>query len=210
MDINEVLVSCPSSDTRPIVAFQGIRGAFSEEAIESTWRGSATSLPTRDFTATAEAVASGAATHALIPIHNTTIGPVTAGCEAIAGLYDIVTVGEITVEIRLALLALAGATLDTMERIYSHPAALAQCNLFFTNHPTISAVEAFDTAGAAFEIASREEEGAGALASVKAAELYGLHVLARDVQDRHDNATRFAIVMRRSRSGSARRVHGAA
>ncbi|MGI8548588.1 MAG: prephenate dehydratase domain-containing protein [Gemmatimonadaceae bacterium] len=188
--------SAHSSHTRPIVSFQGMRGAFSDEAIDSRWRGSATLLPLPGFAAAVNAVANGEATHAVIPVHNTTIGPITAGCDAIAGVSDVVTVGQITAPIRLALLALPGTTFVSVRRVYSHPAALAQCSRFFAEHPTLMPVEAFDTAGAAFELAARNEPGAAALAPLKAAELYGLQVIAQDVQDRDDNATRFAIVMR--------------
>ncbi|MGI8508146.1 MAG: chorismate mutase [Gemmatimonadaceae bacterium] len=180
-----------------MVSFQGMRGAFSDEAIDSIWRGSATLLPLPGFAAAVSAVANGDATHAVIPVHNTTIGPITAGCDAIAGMADLVTVGQITAPIRLSLLALPGTTLGSVRRVYSHPAALAQCSRFFAERPTLVAVEAFDTAGAAFELAARNEPGAAALAPLKAAGLYGLQVLAQDVQDRDDNATRFAIVMRR-------------
>lgn len=191
------------SHTRPVVSFQGMRGAFSDEAIESVWRGSATLLPLHGFVAAVNAVASGEATHAVIPVHNSTIGPITAGADAIAGVSDVVTVGEVTVPIRLSLLALPGTAFAAIRRVHSHPAALAQCSKFFAEHPALSAVEAFDTAGAAFEVAARNERDAAALAPLRAAELYGLQVLVQDVQDSGDNATRFAIVMCRSHPHAA-------
>lgn len=182
------------SATRPVVAYQGMPGAFSDEAVRTIWGGAVESLPMRDFASTVAAVSAGRASHALIPVHNSAVGPIAAGVAALAGNDAVLTVGHVTIDIRIALLAPRGASLDSIQRVSSHPAALAQCSQWFASHPDIAPAEAFDTAGAAWELTRNPIAGMAVLAPASAAEIYGLDVLARDVHDDPHNATRFAIV----------------
>ena len=108
--------------------------------------------------------------------------------------------------VRLALLALPGETLDGVERVYSIAAALAQADEFLRSRPW-SVQTTYNTAGAAKEIAERGERGAAAVASARVAGIYGLEVLADDIQSGSDNRTRFAVI---ARPGEAARVREAA
>jgi prephenate dehydratase len=194
-------------------AFQGIAGAFGDEAIERLWQGSVQSHPQPTFEAALDAVLCGEVEWAVIPVHNSTIGAITPACRALAEREkSLECVDELTVPVSHCLLALPDSTMSHLRYVGSHPAALAQCARFFHEHPGLSAREAFDTAGAACELAELDRaspdgretwysklgvsdgRALAVLAGERAAARYGLVVLRKAVQDRVDNATRFVIV----------------
>jgi prephenate dehydratase len=203
----------------PLVAYQGGPGAYGEAAVGRYWNGEADPVPVRSFPAVLAAVAAGDVDFGVVPVWNAVMGAVREACDAIAAAGDRVReVGEVTVPVRHALLALPGATLAGLRAVGSHGAALAQCRRFFAAHPHAAPVVAWDTAGAARELAAlgagRGPEsvevaaeppwwaavpGAGpetlaAIASAAVAARHGLAVLADDVGDDPHNATRFAVV----------------
>jgi prephenate dehydratase len=105
-------------------------------------------------------------------------------------------VREVTIPIHHCIMACAGASLDALRAVESHPIALAQCAAWFARHPSIEARAAYDTAGAAREVARARDPSRGALASRIAATRYGLAVLDANVEDRGDNQTRFVVLAR--------------
>lgn len=200
------------------VAYQGAPGAFGEEAIRRGWRG-AEAWPAQTFAAVVDQVATGAADLGVLPLWNSLLGPILAAEAALSAGTARATGAVIEVPIELALLARPDATLATLRYVGSHPAALGQCRRFFSDHPGLVACTAWDTAGAARDLAgpwggSAAEappwyaalEGpaparVAAIAGVSAADRYGLAVLRRGIQDRPDTVTRFAVI---SRTGVAR------
>jgi prephenate dehydratase len=184
----------------PTVAFQGERGAFSEEALLTHFGGRAAPLPRRDFRGVGEAVLAGEADFGILPVENTLAGSVQGSHDVLAG-GGLRIVGEIVLRIRLHLLGLPGAREDRLRRILSHPVALAQCTRYLRAHPRAEAVAVHDTAGAAQEVARTADPEVAAVAPRAAAERYGLTVLASDLQDRADNQTRFYLVRRDGADG---------
>lgn len=184
----------------PIVAFQGELGAFSEEAVQTWFGPDVEPLPCREFRQVGEAVRDGTAAAGLLPLENTLAGTVQPAYDVLLD-PELIVVGEVIRPIRHFLLGLPGASLDALRRVISHPVALAQCGNFLSRHPSIEAVAVYDTAGAAIEVAAGKDPSVGAIASKRAADRYGLAVLAPDLQDRSDNQTRFVVV--RQRSGKA-------
>ena len=204
------------------VAFQGELGAFGDAAIRSHWGSAASPVPARSFDEVVALVATGAVESAVLPVWNSTIGPIAPALAALAALErapaPLTSVGEIDLPVRHALLALPGASLDELRAVGSHPAALGQCARWLAARPRITACRAYDTAGAARELSrlgsgAPDESGAlpwyagltsvaptqlAAIASAAAAAPYGLVVLADAVQDDPTNLTRFRIVERRS------------
>jgi prephenate dehydratase len=128
-----------------------------------------------------------------LPVENTLAGGVGASYDVLAR-EPLEVVGEVIVPIHHCVMGVAGATLAGVRKVLSHPVALAQAGLFFEAHPGIEAVAVYDTAGAAREVVKQNDPHTAALASERAAERYGLSVLARNVEDRPDNQTRFLIV----------------
>lgn len=186
-----------ASQVEPLarVAFQGELGAFSEEAVQEFFAGAAEPLPRREFRDLGEAVLSGEADYGMLPIENTLAGSVLAAHDVLLA-SELTVVGEIIRPIRHCLLGLPSASLSHVRRALSHPVALAQCTRFLLAHPEIEAVAAYDTAGAAREVAGRADPTLAAIAGRNAGTRYGLAVLAEDVQDRADNQTRFLVVAR--------------
>jgi prephenate dehydratase len=177
------------------VAFQGELGAYSEEAAYRLFGAGITLAPRRDFQGVGQSVARGEVDYGLLPIENTLAGSVVGSYDVLAA-EDLTLVGEVITPIHHCVVGVPGATLGGLARVLSHPVALAQCTAFFGRFPGVEAVAVYDTAGAAKEVAGRGDDAVGAIASRAAAERYGLEVLAHDVEDRHDNQTRFLGVAR--------------
>jgi prephenate dehydratase len=186
---------------RPIVAFQGESGAFSEKAIEFLVEGSVRLLSCNTFDATTGAVVQGIADLAVIPVENLIAGPVHAALDALAAAPELEQIGEYQLPVRHALLGLPGATLGDIREALSHEMALKQCRRFFAEHPAIKPVEAHDTAGAARLVGIRHETSVAAIAGAWAAERYGLAVIEDGLQDHSDNFTRFVLVKKRGAAG---------
>lgn len=177
------------------VAFQGELGAFSEDAVR-TWFGSDVEpIPCREFREVGEAIRSGKASAGLLPVENSLAGSVLPAYDVLMN-PGLSVVGEVIRPIRHFLLGLPDSTLEGLTRVISHPVALAQVGRFLSEHPHIEAMAVYDTAGAAREVSEGDDPRLGAVASERAAERYGLRVLASDLQDRSDNQTRFLVVRR--------------
>lgn len=177
----------------PTIAFQGELGAYSEEAIVRAFGGAAQARPCREFYEVGEAVSDGTAELGLLPIENTLAGSVIPSYDVLAG-GALTVLGEVVIPIHHCVLGLPGATLDGLRRIISHPVALAQCTRFLRSRGGVEAVAVYDTAGAARLVTEKEDPGVAAIAGRAASERYGLAILAEDVEDRHDNQTRFLVV----------------
>jgi prephenate dehydratase len=176
------------------VAFQGERGAYSEEAVYRLFGPEAVPLPVRDFAGVGRAVASGEADGAVLPVENTLAGAVVASLDVLGTPeLDLRVVGEAVIPIRHCVLALPGVALESLVRIRSHPVALAQCTLFF-ERTGLEAVASYDTAGAAKEVRALGDPTVAAIAGDGAASRYGLEVVASGIADRPDNQTRFLAV----------------
>lgn len=176
------------------IAFQGEPGAFSEEAVIRFFGAAdgATAVPT--WRAVFEALDGGAADFGVVAIESSLAGTIRETYDLLFEYHDRVRiVGEVTVPVRLALLALPGRTIDDVERVYSHPQALAQADEFLRGRPW-SVLTTYNTAGAAKVIAAERDAGAAAVASPRVADIYGLSVLAADIQTGSDNRTRFAVL----------------
>lgn len=177
-----------------LIAFQGEDGAYSQEAIFETFGAETRTRACRAFVEIFRAVESGRADLGMVPIENSTAGAINQSYDLLLD-YDLPITREVVFRVRHALLARPGVALADIQRVYSHPAALAQCERFIAGHGWES-VAAYDTAGAAKQLAASRERDAGALASETAARIYGLHILARGVEDLSNNYTRFFLIGR--------------
>lgn len=177
------------------VAFQGEPGAFSEEAAIKCCGRNVLLVPRRSFQDVVDAVLTGGAVQGILPVENSIIGQVAAASEA-AATPGIEVVNELVMPIHHCLLALRGAQLADVRKVLSQPAALAQCVAFFESHPHMEAIDYYDTAGAAKQVAALKDPKVAAIASRRAGERYKLTVLADDIQDSADNTTRFVVVGR--------------
>ena len=177
------------------VAFQGETGAFSEEAVGALFP-EAEAVPLASFEAVFEATTDREVDRAVIPIENSLFGSVHLNYDLLRA-HELVITGELRLRIRHHLMAPAGVTLADVRRVYSHPQALGQCQVFLKEQlPQAEAVPAYDTAGAAKQIAQDGRPDAAAIASERAAAEYGLDVLAAGIESNHQNYTRFLALAR--------------
>jgi prephenate dehydratase len=184
------------SDGTPIV-YQGEPGAFSEEAVLGFFGEDRARVAVPTWRAVFEAVADGTAPCGVIAIESSLAGTIRETYDLLGEFYEpgIRIVGEVAVPVRLALLALPGQSLEWIDRVYSHAQALVQADAFLRSRAW-EVMTTYNTAGAARTIAERHERRAAAIASPRVAELYGLEILAADVQAGDENRTRFAVLAR--------------
>ncbi|RKF14602.1 prephenate dehydratase [Roseovarius spongiae] len=174
-----------------LIAFQGEPGAYSHQACAQTYP-DMDALPCRTFEDAMEAVRSGEAALAMLPIENSTFGRV-ADIHHLMPQSGLHIVGEAFVRVHINLLGLRGTRLEDIGQAMSHTMLLGQCRAFLERHG-IARVTGADTAGSARQVAQDGDPATAALASELAGEIYGLDVLARHIEDEGDNTTRFLVM----------------
>ncbi len=192
------MTEAAEADPRRAVAFQGAPGAYSHQAVREAFP-KALPLPSLAFEDALEAVASGAAAKAVIPIENSLHGRV-ADIHFLLPESGLHIVGEHFVRVRHCLLS--SGPREAVRAALSHPQALGQCRATLKAWG-IKPVGAFDTAGAAALAAERGDPATGAVASALAAELYGLTIHAEGIEDAPHNTTRFVVLARDAETPAA-------
>jgi prephenate dehydratase len=178
---------------KALIAFQGERGAFSEEAARKLLGAGIEVLPRPRFEDVFQSLRDNAATGAVIPIENTLAGSVHENYDHLQR-YGFPIVAETSVRIVHNLMAPPGVPFSRIRRVYSHPVALNQCLDFFERYPRIERVTYYDTAGSAKMIMEEKLSDAGAIASAVAAEIYGARIVRRSIEDDRRNFTRFFLL----------------
>lgn len=176
-----------------VIAFQGELGAYSHEACHNA-RPNMTVLPCPTFEDVIEALRSGRADLAMLPVENSTYGRV-ADIHRMLPFSGLHIVDEAFVRVRIALMSVPGRKLADIRKVRAHLVLLPQSSRFLREHG-IAGQAAADSAGAAAELAVSKAPNEGVLASEIAAEIHGLEVLARDIEDNAHNTTRFLIMAR--------------
>ncbi|XP_062081981.1 arogenate dehydratase/prephenate dehydratase 2, chloroplastic-like isoform X2 [Humulus lupulus] len=182
-----------SDGSRLRVAYQGVRGAYSESAAEKAYP-NCEAVPCEQFDTAFEAVERWLVDRAVLPIENSLGGSIHRNYDLLLR-HNLHIVGEVKFAVRHCLLANPGIQLEDLKRVLSHQQALAQCEHTLTRWGLIrEAVD--DTAGAAKHVAFHKLKDTGAVASSAAGVIYGLNILAEDIQDDSDNVTRFLMLAR--------------
>jgi prephenate dehydratase len=179
------------------VAFQGELGAFSHAAIEKLLGSSKQPLPCPSFAEVFEALRTGHAAQAVVPIENTLHGSVHENYDHLLDC-DYAIVGETSVRIAHQLITMPGVRMRDVRKVYSHPVALNQCRRFFASNRQIEPVPFYDTAGSVKMLMNEEPPGAAAIASAVAADIYGGVIRKRDIEDDRQNFTRFFLLSKQS------------
>lgn len=191
LSISDVSGSVNGSRFR--VAYQGLPGAYSEAAAAKAYP-NCEAVPCEQFDTAFDAVEHWLVDRAVLPIENSLGGSIHRNYDLLLR-HNLHIVGEVKYAVRHCLLANHGVKKEDLKRVLSHPQALAQCETMLAKLGVVrESVD--DTAGAANFIATRKLQDAGAVASSLAAEIYGLDILARDIQDDSDNITRFLMLAR--------------
>jgi prephenate dehydratase len=174
-------------------AYQGTRGSNSEDACIDLLSPSARLLPRTTLEDVFKAVTRGEARYGVVPIENTLAGTIHI-CYDLLFEHDLKIVGETVRHILFQLIAPPGVELSELRRALSHPKALEQCEKFFRQHPQIERVPEYDTAGAVEIVIKQGKRDAAAIATRRAAEVYGGVILAEAIQDHLENYTRFLLI----------------
>jgi prephenate dehydratase len=180
-----------ASNTR--VAFQGERGAFSEEAAVKLLGEEVRLVPLPTFEAAFGAIAKGAADYILAPIENSLAGPVHKSFDLLVE-SPLTIVGEVIIRIAHNLIGPPSGTVEEVAIVESHPVALAQCERFFSAYPGLKRIATDDTAGSVREIVQAGDRTRAAIASKRAAEIYGGRILREHLEDDAENYTRFLLL----------------
>jgi prephenate dehydratase len=175
------------------IAFQGERGAFSEEAAVKLLGEDIELVPRPTFEALYSSLQEGLADYVLAPIENSLAGSVHRSYDLLvsSGLH---IQAEVVIPIVHNLIGIPGATFERITQVSSHPVALAQCERFFASHPAIKRVATDDTAGSVREVISAGDPTRAGIASRRAAKVYGGVILREHLEDHPENYTRFLLL----------------
>jgi prephenate dehydratase len=177
-------------------AFQGVHGAYSEVAARTLLGKHTATMPCDQFSDVFNAVESGRASCGIVPIENSLAGSIHQNYDLLLA-HKLHIVGEFHLRIEHVLAAHPTATVRSLRLVRSHPQALAQCSKFLERHPHLHPEAYFDTAGAALSIKESGARDIAAIASSYAAELYGLTILRRNLENERHNFTRFLLISRK-------------
>ena len=190
----EIMSACLALERPLTAAYLGPKGTFTQGAVLKHFGHAVTALPMHSISDVFAQVESGDADYGVVPVENSTEGVVNHTLDSFMN-SPLVICGEVLLDIRLHLMAHRDAKPEHIKRICAHQQALAQCRRWLELNYTGTERLAVQSNG---EAARRSAELAGyaAVASEAAAEVYGLQIIARDIQDRADNATRFLVIGR--------------
>ena len=175
------------------VVFQGVEGAYSQAAMKKYFPDNENNFHVTTFREAMEAIEEGAADFAVLPIENSSAGAVNEVYDLLVEFENYI-VGETFLPIENTLAGLPGTTLSQIERVYSKAEALMQTSRFLEKHGDWQQISVSNTAAAAKKVLTEQDHSQAAVCSAYAAQVYGLSVLAEDINDETNNVTRFIIV----------------
>ena len=175
------------------VSFQGEPGAYSEQAVFNYF-GEVETVPCESFDVMFDSVVSGKSDVALAPIENSLAGSIHQNYDLLLR-HDLHIVGEYFLRVRHCLIAMPGAKMEDIKKAISHPQALGQCAAYLRGYG-IKAEQVYDTAGSVKMLKESGARDVAAIASRRAAELYGMQILQEGIEDNPENYTRFLAVRR--------------
>ncbi len=180
------------------IGIQGEPGSFSHEAATRLAVEMGDEARIVPFSLSAEAFAGlvrGDVDAAVIPIENSLAGSVSEHFDLMLA-HDVTIVRETRLRIKHNLIAISGADMNQIDRVFSHPVALAQCRRFLADHPKMESFAFYDTAGSVKQLVELRDRHAAAIASAEAARYYGAQILEAGIEDNPENYTRFFYLLR--------------
>ena len=177
------------------VAFQGERGAYSENAVYTFFGDDTEAKPCRDLAEVFESVDKQDVPVGVVPVENSLEGSVNQTYDLFL-THNLKVSGEIIIRISHCLIGNPNTSLELVKTVYSHPQALAQCRSFLERLGS-DLIPTYDTAGSVKMLKDKVQKDAAAIASEKAAEIYGMKILAREIEDTPTNYTRFFVISKK-------------
>ena len=178
-------------DTR--IACFGEHGAYTEQAMEEVFGKNITAINRESFREVMEMVANGEAKYGVLPIENSSTGGITDVYDMLLDYY-VTVVAEHVVKVEQALMGIKGTKLEDIRTVYSHPQGILQCSKFLEKHPQIVAKTFASTSGSARKVAEEGDKTQAAIASKRAAEIFGLDVIQESINFEKNNYTRFIVI----------------
>lgn len=175
------------------IAIQGIKGSFHHQVAENYFSESVELEECMSFEKLVKNVKNDKSSKGIMALENSIAGSIIPNY-ALIDANNLHIIGEYYLDIHHNLLALKGQTIEDIKEVQSHPMALLQCAVFFSNYPHIKLIESSDTAEIAKRIQEQKLLGVAAIASVKAADLYDLEIVANGIHTVKNNTTRFVII----------------
>ena len=175
------------------IAIQGIKGSFHHQVAQEYYEQEVVVDECLSFEELVDSLLSGKADQAVMAIENSIAGPIIPNY-ALIDKNNLHIIGEHYLRIHQNLMALKGQKMEDITEVHSHPMALLQCMDFLKKYPNIKLVEDKDTAETARRIQQKQLKGIAAIASKTASEMYGLEILAPEIQTIKNNMTRFVII----------------
>lgn len=175
-----------------MVAFQGQQGAYSQEAAFNFFGPSVPTIPLDTLDEVFKAVQDSRVPYGIVPVENSQEGTITRTYDLLLD-HDVTISGEVLHRVTHCLIAHRGVKIDNIRKVYSHPQALGQCHGFISKLG-IEAVPAYDTAGSVKMVSEKKIMDGAAIASARAAKIYGMKIIARGIEDNPQNTTRFFIL----------------
>ena len=185
------VASLPKKGQRAV--FQGTEGSYSQEALYQYFGHPVKAKALRTFREVLETLTRGEADYGILPIENSSAGTVVEVMDLLVE-FETYIVDELVLPIRHMLAGTREASLETVQRVYSHPQALQQSARYLDRHPQWQRIPAVNTAVAAERVRAEGDSAQAAVCSAYAAEVYGLKILEREINDSGENSTRFILV----------------
>ncbi|ENZ02645.1 chorismate mutase [Clostridium thermobutyricum] len=175
------------------IGFQGVRGSFTEEALLKYFSEENESIAYEEFEDVFKAIDRGEVDYGILPVENSSTGGISEVHDLLAK-YGFHIAGEISIKIEQHLMGLEGATLESIDEVYSHNQGFAQCAKFLKEYDHLKLIPFHNTATSAKLVSDLKDDRKAAIGSRRAAEIYGLKILRSNINDEKDNHTRFIIV----------------
>lgn len=179
------------------ISIQGARGSFHDIVARKKFPGDSEIIESDTSKQVFEDVRKGLTDYGVVAIENSLYGSFLESYDLLLK-YDAHIVGEVYLRIVLDLIALPGVRIEDIGEVYTHPMAMTESHVFLEKHPNMVRIETADTAGSARMIKEQGLRDAAAIASSLAAEIYGMKILAKDIETESKNYTRFLIISRKA------------
>lgn len=177
------------------VGFQGVKGAYSEEALIQFFGDTVEPVTHKTFEDVCKALEDDTITYGVLPIENSSTGAITDVYDLL-NKYDCYIVGESRVKVNHHLMGIPGSTIEDIKDVYSHPQGFEQSKDYLSEY-NWKLIPYYNTAKSAEYVMNQNKKQIAAIASKKAAQIYGLHILANQINSNHQNTTRFVILRKK-------------
>ena len=178
------------------VGYQGVEGSFSEEAMIEFFGKNQSSINYEKFEDVFVALKRDEIDYGILPFENSCTGAITAVYDLLSK-YGFYIVGEECIKITQNLVGIKGAKLEDIKEVYSHPQGFEQSKMFLKNHENFKLISFYNTAISAKHISNLNDKSKAAIASTRAATIYGLDIIKEEINDNEGNKTKFIVVSKR-------------